>query len=287
MTNITRTSILCNDIKISVLTAGPADGKMILFLHGFPESAVSWTEQINYFASLGYFVVAPDQRGYEQSSAPDSIKNYKLEVLALDMLNLVKHFRNEKVFIVGHDWGAVVGWYLITFFPDKFEKAVLASAAHWEVFKKYLLRNPKQLIKSWYIFFIQIPVLPELFFGFNNYFVLSSLIKRGQYPESKLDILKQSWIKYKKLTFMLNWYRAIRYLDLKVPNTKIQVPTQIIWGEEDAFCMSEMATLCTDYCQSGKVMVMKGVGHWPQHQKTLEFNSIIKSHFSSEQSSQF
>jgi pimeloyl-ACP methyl ester carboxylesterase len=279
MTNILRTSISCNHTTLSVLTAGPTDGKMILLLHGFPESAESLTEQINYLADQGYFVVAPDQRGYNESSAPDSVKDYKLDVLALDMLLLVKNFRNEKVFIVAHDWGAIVGWYLISFFPETFEKAVLASAPHWDVFRKYLLSHPKQILKSWYIFFIQIPVLPEILFSLNSYSVLSSMLKRYGYPESKLGILQNSWRERKKLPFMLNWYRAMKYLKVKLPKEKIQVPTQIVCGDEDPFCMSEMAAMSRDYCQTSEVTIMKGVGHWPQHQNMNEFNSIIKDYF--------
>lgn len=92
MTAITRTTIFCNHISLSVLTAGPADGKMILLLHGFPESAESWNDQILLLAAQGFFVVAPDQRGYNESSAPDSIKDYKLDTLALDMLFFSKVF---------------------------------------------------------------------------------------------------------------------------------------------------------------------------------------------------
>jgi pimeloyl-ACP methyl ester carboxylesterase len=252
---------------------------MILLLHGFPENAESLTEQINYLADQGYFVVAPDQRGYNESSAPDSVKDYKLDVLALDMLFLVKHFRNEKVFIVAHDWGAIVGWYLISFFPETFEKAVLASAPHWDVFRKYLLSHPKQILKSWYIFFIQIPVLPEILFSRNSYSVLSSMLKRYGYPESKLGILQKSLIERKKLPFMLNWYRAMKYLKVKLPKEKIQVPIHIVCGDEDPFCMSEMAAMSRDYCQTSEMTIMKGVGHWPQHQNMNEFNSIIKDYF--------
>lgn len=281
MTNIVRTSIFCNHITLSVLTAGPLDGKMVLLLHGFPENAESWTEQINYLAGLGYFVVAPDQRGYNESTAPESTKNYKIDILALDMLFLVKHFRKDKVFIVGHDWGAIVGWYLIAFFPETFEKAVMASAPHWDIFKKYLLSHPRQLLKSWYIFFIQIPLIPEFFFGFNSYTVLSSMLTKHDYPEDKLRDLRNSWIKHKKFSFMLNWYRAMRYMNIKLPKSKIQVPTHIVWGEKDPFCMSEMALMCKDYCQKSEVTIMKGVGHWPQHHNITEFNSILKSHFNS------
>lgn len=281
MKNFQRTSIICNHINLSVLTAGPADGKMVLLLHGFPENAESWRDQMNELAGLGFFVVAPDQRGYDQSTAPYSIKDYKLDILAEDMLSLVKHFRNEKVLIVGHDWGAIVGWYLITYFPETFEKAVIASAPHWDVFKKYLLSHPKQIIKSWYIFFIQIPLIPELIFGFKSYSVLSSMIKNHNYPEARLELLKEKWVMYKKLKFMLNWYRAMKYLNAKIPKQKIQVPTMIVWGEKDPFCMSEMALMSRDYCKLGQVIIMKDVGHWPQHQNINEFNTIVISHFNS------
>lgn len=279
MTEISRASINCNHISINVVTAGPVDGKMILLLHGFPESAESWMAQIKYFADLGHFVVAPDQRGYNETSAPNSIKDYLLDTLAQDMLVLVKHFKKEKVFIVAHDWGALVGWYLITFFPENFEKAVIVSAPHWNIFKKYLLTHPLQIIKSWYIFFIQLPVLPELVFSLNSYSVLLSMLKKSNFPDDMALPLKQSLIKHKKLRFMFNWYRAMRYLKTKNMKTKIPVPTLIIWGEKDSYCLSEMAWLCRNYCDDSKVVILKDVGHWPHHQRPDEFNSLVEAYF--------
>lgn len=279
MTTITRTTILCNHVSLSVLTAGPADGKMVLLLHGFPETAESWNEQMLFLADLGFFVVVPDQRGYNESSAPESTKDYRLDTLAMDMLFLVKHFRNDKVFIVAHDWGALVGWYLITFFPETFEKAVIASAPHWDVFKKYLVTHPKQILKSWYIFFIQLPILPEFLLRYRRYAMMSRMLKKNGYPEVKLSTLRQSWIKHNKLRSMLNWYRAMKYLDIKKSKSTILVPTHIVWGDNDPFCLSDMASRCREYCNESKLTIMSGVGHWPQHQKTHEFNLILKSEF--------
>ena len=279
MTKISRTFIHCNHISINVVTAGPTDGKMVLLMHGFPESAESWMAQIKYFADLGHFVVAPDQRGYNETSAPDSIKDYRLDTLAQDMLFLVKHFRNEKVFIVAHDWGALVAWYLITFFPDHFEKAVIAGAPHWNVFRKYLLTHPMQIIRSWYIFFIQLPVLPELLFSLNSYSIFLSMLKKSNYPDDKAQDLKHSLVEHKRLRFMLNWYRAMRYLKIKKIKTKISVFTLIIWGEEDSFCLKEMAWPCRKYCDDSKVIIMKDVGHWPHHQRPDEFNSLVENYF--------
>lgn len=274
MTSISRISIHCNHINISVLTAGPQDGKMILLLHGFPENAESWNKQIEFLAVKGYFVVAPDQRGYAHSSSPELVMSYQLDTLALDMLFLVKHFRKEKVYLLGHDWGAVVGWYLVSYFPETFEKAVLASAPHWDVFKKHLLTHPKQILKSWYIFFIQIPFLAEIFFKYR----LDKMIVHNRYPVEKVESLKKSWVD--RLPTMLNWYRAMKYLLVKLPKDKISVPVHIVWGEEDPFCLKEMAGDCTHYCQNSELTIMPKLGHWPQHESTHQFNEIIDSYFS-------
>lgn len=149
-------------INLSVITAGPRDGAAVVVLHGFPERAESWQVQIDQLVKQGFFVIAPEQRGYDESDKPKEVSAYRLDTLAQDILLIMDHYQIKEAHLIGHDWGCVVGWYLVSFHADRIKKAVLLSSPHWEVFRKHLLTNPKQMLKSWYMFAIQLPFLPEM-----------------------------------------------------------------------------------------------------------------------------
>ena len=100
-----------NGIKLHVMEAGPADGPMIMFLHGFPEFWFAWRKQIGYFADKGYLVVVPDQRGYNLSDKPEGIAAYKTDELAKDVIGLIDFYGRDQIYLVGHDWGASVSWW--------------------------------------------------------------------------------------------------------------------------------------------------------------------------------
>jgi pimeloyl-ACP methyl ester carboxylesterase len=150
-----------NKIKLHVMEAGPADGPLILFLHGFPEFWYSWRKQIGYFADKGYLVCAPDQRGYNLSDRPEGIGAYKVDELAKDVLDLIDCYGRDKIFLVGHDWGAAVSWWLALKYPQRIERLVIMNVPHPLVMMKNLMTNPKQIEKSWYIFFFQLPHAAE------------------------------------------------------------------------------------------------------------------------------
>src|SRR5215469_8807691 len=143
-------------VSLHVVLAGPANGKPLIFLHGFPEFWFAWRDQIDYFVSSGYRVIIPDQRGYNLSDKPAGILNYSINLLAGDIVGLLDKVATSKAFIVGHDVGAAVTWYLVAQYPDRFMRAAILSAPHFRVLLEQLITNPAQLRKSWYIFFFQL-----------------------------------------------------------------------------------------------------------------------------------
>ena len=279
MVEMKRSKIKVGDVSLSVLTAGPSEGTAVVLLHGFPERAASWHKQIDYLSSLGYFVIAPDQRGYEESDKPEAVSNYQLGILADDIIGLINHFNKESVYLIGHDWGCVVGWYLISFHSERFKEAILMSSPHWTIFKKNILTNPKQFLKSWYIFLIQLPKIPEFFIGSNNYKKFADEIKKSafneEYPAQDLEELRLGWIKNKSMGYMLNWYRALRELKTPVLTGKIKVPVTILWGTRDPFLLLEMGQESLALCESAELVSLENTGHWPQHENALELQKHI------------
>jgi pimeloyl-ACP methyl ester carboxylesterase len=125
-----------NGIKMHVAEKGNKDGPVVLFLHGFPELWYSWRHQILALGSLGYRAVAPDLRGYGDTDAPASVSSYTILHLVGDIVALIDSLGVDQVFLVAHDWGAIIGWYVCLFRPERIKAYVCLSVP-------FLPRNPK------------------------------------------------------------------------------------------------------------------------------------------------
>src|SRR4051812_42305913 len=98
-------------IRLHVVEAGSREGRLIVLLHGFPEFWAGWKKQIAPLAAAGFRVLVPDQRGYNLSEKPKGIENYRIDLLASDLVGLIRWAGHEKAIVVGHDWGAAVAWH--------------------------------------------------------------------------------------------------------------------------------------------------------------------------------
>jgi len=150
-----------NGVALHVVLAGSASAKPLVFLHGFPEFWFAWRHQIDHFASSGYRVIIPDQRGYNLSEKPAGIASYSIDLLAKDVVGVLDTVTDSKAFIVGHDWGAIVAWYLAARYSERVRRTAMLSVPHPRIVIKNLIRNPTQLRRSWYLLFFQLPWLPE------------------------------------------------------------------------------------------------------------------------------
>ncbi len=130
-----------NGIALHVVLAGPASGKPLVFLHGFPEFWFAWRHQIDHFVSSGYRVIIPDQRGYNLSDKPAGIASYSIDLLAKDVVGVLDTVTDSKAFVVGHDWGAVVTWYLAARYPERVSRTAMLSVPHPRIFIKNLIRT--------------------------------------------------------------------------------------------------------------------------------------------------
>jgi len=117
-----------NGIRLAYDEAGA--GPLVLLVHGWPELAHSWRNQIAALAAAGYRVVAPDMRGYGDSGAPSAVEDYTILHLVGDMVGLLDHLGATEAVIVGHDWGAIVAWHAALLRPDRFRAVAAMSVAH-------------------------------------------------------------------------------------------------------------------------------------------------------------
>ncbi len=271
--------IKTNGIQLHTALSGPADGKPVFLLHGFPEAWFGWESQISPLVEAGYRVIVPDQRGYNLSDKPAGVGQYKLDILVDDILGLADKLGYDKFFLAGHDFGAMVSWSLALRAPERVKRIVIANVPHPAVFGSYLKSHPTQMLKSWYAMFFQIPGLPERFVKGGNWkFLISAL--PGYWEEENYNRYRKAWSQPGAITAMINWYRATfgGPSSTRV-NNAVQVPTLIIWGKGDPHLSHQMAPLSLEYCQDGDLIYFEDATHWVQHDKSAEVSQLLIDHF--------
>jgi epoxide hydrolase 4 len=276
-----------NGIALHVVLAGPASGKPLLFLHGFPEFWFAWRHQIDHFVSSGYRVIIPDQRGYNLSDKPAGIPSYSVDLLAKDVLGVLDAVTDSRAFVVGHDWGAVVSWYLAARYSERISRAAMLSAPHPRIFIENFIRNPAQLRRSWYLLFFQLPWLPERILRRRDWTLLVRVLRNtstpGVFSDRDLEQYKKSWARKDALTAMLNWYRAALLrpskfaFDSKV--SRVKVPALIILGKNDQFMDEAMARESLLYCDDGHLEMFETATHWVQHEEPAQVNTLLSQFF--------
>lgn len=272
-----------NGVRLHYVVQG--QGKLMILLHGFPEFWYSWRHQIPVMAK--YFkVVAPDMRGYNESDKPEGVENYRLNILAEDVMGLIKALGEEKAIIVGHDWGGIVAWYFAIAHPEATEKLIIMNVPHPQVWQEKAKYNARQLQKSWYVFFFQTEKVPESYFSRNNFLAMklmlsNSTFKKGVFSEKDLEKFVEAWSKPGALTAAINYYRAnirpeifMEDIDLKLP--KIKSPTLVIWGEEDLALTLEVSKGAEKYIDAPyTIKYIPKCGHWVQQEEPELVNKYM------------
>jgi pimeloyl-ACP methyl ester carboxylesterase len=270
-------------IELHAISAGPLDGPVAILLHGFPEFWYSWHKQTEPLALAGFRVIVPDQRGYNTSSKPRGTANYALSHLTSDILAIADHLNQERIFLAGHDWGAAVAWSVALLHPQRVAKLAILNVPHPSVMRRYLHTNRRQLRRSWYMFFFQLPWLPEAAFSaFNFHLGVRSLVSSSRPNTFSVEGLAQyraAWSQPGALTAMINWYRAAFRHRTKFPDSTVHVPTRILWGERDAFLLSEMAHASLRYCDSAELYTFANASHWLQHEEPARVSELLIDFF--------
>ena len=261
-----------DDIRLHAVAAGPIDGPLVILLHGFPEFWYSWRKQIGPLADAGFRVVAPDQRGYNLSSKPPRVRDYSIGNLVADVVFIAGRLGRERFHLAGHDWGAAVAWATALLAPDRLNKLAILNVPHPTVFLRTVRSNPRQMLRSWYMAFFQLPGIPESRFSANNFEMgIRSLVassRPGTFSTADLDEYRKAWSNPGTVTAMINWYRAFFRTRLPLPaNSKVHVPTRILWGRRDMFLLPDMAQHSLAFCDSAELTYFPQATHWLQHEE--------------------
>ena len=261
------------DVKLHYVTAG--SGPLVILLHGFPEFWHSWRHQFPALAQH-FTVVAPDLRGFGDSDKPSSIASYRLDRLTHDVLGLLQHLGTDRCSLVGHDWGGAIAWAFAADFPGNVERLAILNCPHQAIFARHLLRNFRQFRRSWYMFFFQLPWIPEyailrdpMVFARRSF--RGASVNKEAFPLEELKLYADAISRPGAARGGLNYYRAgIR--DLFSGRFKrmppIQCDTTLIWGLDDPALGQEL----TDGLEShvrGRLekRFIPSCGHWVQQER--------------------
>lgn len=272
-------------IRLHVAEAGAPDGKLMVLLHGFPDFWGSWRGQVEPLARAGFRLLMPDMRGYGKSEKPRGIAAYSDKMLASDVVGLIHWAGREKAIVVGHDWGGAAAWRTAIRYPDAIEKLIVLNCPHPEAMRKKFASDPRQLLKSWYMFFFQLPRVPEALLSLNGFSRLSHAIqskaRKEAFSPEVIGELKAAWAEPGALEAMMNYYRAAmrKPKDGVVSGArgggKIQPPTTIIWGMRDPHLASSLAEDSALFCEEARVERLPEATHWLQYEEPARVAELI------------
>jgi pimeloyl-ACP methyl ester carboxylesterase len=271
-------------VRLHYVEAG--EGPLVVLLHGFPEFWWSWRHQIPALVEAGYRVVAPDQRGYAQSGRPRHWREYRIERLAADVAGLIEAVGEEQAYVVGHDWGAAVAWMVATLHPERVRRLAILNVPHPDVMQRTLQRSPRQLLHSWYMFFFQIPWLPEHLMGWGGRRTLESAYRDarpGAFTAEDYARYEEALAGPEGFRGPINWYRAALRRSpraMRALYRPIPAPVLVIWGEQDRFLAKEMADPDPRWVPDARVVRLPAASHWVQHDEPERVNALLTDFFS-------
>lgn len=275
-------TFLNGEAILHAVAAGPEDGPLLILLHGFPEFWYCWRKVIAPLASVGFHVIAPDQRGYNKSSKPVSVHDYSLTHLTSDVVAIADQLGREQFFLAGHDWGAAVAWNTAICFSNRVAKLAILNVPHPAVMRRAIVRPP-QLLRSWYMFFFQIPVLPEAAFSANNFRLGVDSLRRtsrpGTFTEEDFECYRKAWSQPGAVRGMIHWYRALFRHPPRLLPGKLMVPTLILWGLHDRFLPPSLASESVKECENGRLVYFEHATHWLPHEEPEKISSSLSDFF--------
>jgi pimeloyl-ACP methyl ester carboxylesterase len=278
---------LRSGLNLQVARAGEDSGKpLVVMLHGFPECWYSWRHQIRALAPQ-FECVAPDLRGYGGTDAPVGIENYSLDKLIGDVAELIEACGRRRAIIMAHDWGGAIAWATALQRPEIVERLVVMNCPHLKKFSENLRRNPRQMLKSWYILFFQIPRLPEALLRARDFALIKrmlrdSAVQKSAFGDEDLAHFRAAFRNPYSLTAALNYYRQLFRTNLRDRKTpqwmehKIASPTMVIWGEQDVALRKELTFGMKElFTGPFEIHYVSDSGHWVQQEKPAMVNDYV------------
>jgi pimeloyl-ACP methyl ester carboxylesterase len=270
-----------NGLTFEVAEAGEGE-HLALCLHGFPELHYSWRHQMPLLAEMGYRVWAPNMRGYGETTRLPNKMDYRLNNLTADVGALIDASGAGQVTLIAHDWGAIVAWQFAIQKVRPLTRLIIMNVPH-PLCARRELKTWKQLKKSWYIFFFQIPKLPEWRLGQNGAAAIGRLfretsVNKHRFTREESEPYRKAAAKPGAIRAMLNYYRALLQTKdaRKIGDGKVDVPTLIVWGEQDVAIDIACLEGTEGYVTDLTVKRYPHASHWVQQDIPDEVNAALK-----------
>lgn len=268
-------------------TDGDKENELVIFLHGWPETSYMWKKLMSSFSENGFYCVAPNLRGYSKNACPKGKKHYRLNKLAKDILDISKFLNKPKFHLVGHDWGAVIGWKVVHDYQDRILSWTGISVPHLQAFGKAIVVDGEQREMSQYIKNFQLPYLPEKRIRKDDFKILKRLWKNSE--SNEIDDYLEVFRNPKQMTASINYYRSNYKLLKKAARTQIlgdiNVPTLFIWGNKDIAIGSYSVREGHQYMKSDYEFIELDSGHWLIQTNYHELKEAISRHVDRNKSS--
>lgn len=274
--------VAANGLRFEVDKCGAGD-TLALCLHGFPEHSFSWRYQLPMLARAGCEAWAPNLRGYGGTSRPARVEDYDLDRLMDDVAALIDAAGKSTVVLIAHDWGAIIAWQFAIERRRPLHKLIICNVPHPGPLRKAL--GLAQLRKSWYILFFQIPWLPEFLLGLRRARAIGEMFRRtsvnaSMFPAQVTEVYRRNASQPGALNAMLNYYRALLRGRKKIAARGmpvIDVPTLMIWGEEDVALHKQTTYGTGEYVSDFRIRYLPRVSHWVQQEAPEQVNAMIEA----------
>lgn len=261
---------------LDVDEAGPADGPLVVLLHGFPQTPASWDQVLPGLAAAGLRVAAPAQRGYSPRARPASSRDYGIEALAADVLAVADHLGAARFSVVGHDWGGAVAWWLGATAPERVQTVTSLATPHPAAMARVALRST-QALRSLYIPFFRLPVLPERVLLAGGGSVLDRVLRSSGLDEARATAYVDAMRAPGALTAALDWYRAAS------PGTlgrlgPVDRPTLYVWGNRDTALGRAAATATAAHVAGPYRFEELDAPHWLPEVEPDLVTALVREH---------
>jgi pimeloyl-ACP methyl ester carboxylesterase len=269
-------------LVFDVTDSGPPDGPVVILLHGFPQFATSWRQVTERLSAQGFRCLAPDQRGYSAGARPRSRSAYRMPELVEDIAALAEASGAGKVHLVGHDWGAAVAWAFAARHPDRLASLSALSVPHPAAMLR-AIASSRQGLASWYMYFFQLPAVPEWSMINTPGRPLAGLTAfLRKYGQSRAAAERDARAMAQPGAFRaaLNWYRAMPLVNPRSADTRVGVPALYVWSDGDSAILRKTAERCADWVSGPyRFEVLPGVSHWIPDEAPATLGELLLAQF--------
>lgn len=256
-----------NGLNMHYVTAG--EGPPVILLHGFPDTHKIWRRQIPVLAAAGLRIIAPDLRGYGKTDMPQDVGAYAVQFLADDVLRLMDALGVEQAVVVGHDWGALIGWHLAMHAPERITRYAALSVGHPQAIAASGL---SQKLRFWYMLLFKTPVVAEALLKAGNWVAIRRLTRSREQQAIWIDALAPQG----RLTAALNYYRANFKASSPRRWNPVDIPVMGVWSEHDPALGEQQMLDSREQCRAGfRYERIDGAGHWMQLTAADRVNALL------------